>query len=611
MARPRTPKLGTKPKARPQPGTIVLEPPSGKDILNDLKSGLVPLLKLCFAFLKGTVKGTFRTLLADPSGPLQAGAEIGKDAVDSLLAFGKTRGERDSLGRRFWTLTANSLLEAISYLIDQHGDHLQISESDRFELQFDAQERLASDVVITRAVLSRPDQILRDISLESYLLRMFSTTFRTGEKKAPYFLSELYRAFDNAFWLTLQSDSGYYGLVTAHLNSPHAQWAKWATAEQEHRSRLRNLANQPVLGATFILRDIFIDLRAARWSDPAPTSKHGSFDIFLSTTALLDWAKRPPSINNDLVQFVSGGPGTGKSSLAYMVLSDLSDHDGVFPILIRLLDFKWDVAGFESALARYIEKHYPYLPYVPWGKETSEYFHKKSILLVFDGLDELTKALGTRGETQSRALVESFLEFAEQKSAELHKHSSCLRGIILGRTASVQELRQGKLEKFDRREIILLDLGPDPAKRQPWPAGCAISDPKNILRNDQRPTWWANYAIAAPDVSVLPEIYRDESLVELTREPLTLFLLAFSNYHDAKRRKNGPTANIAQVYRDIFIGVYERDVGRGAHAGQMALNFSEFFRATQVIGFSAWFSTERSTTRAQLTETIEKFVPKD
>jgi NACHT domain len=142
--------------------------------------------------------------------------------------------------------------------------------------------------------------------------------------------------------------------------------------------------------------------------------------------------------------FVSGGPGNGKSSLAYNTLARIADDQQIVPILIRLLDFKWDDAGLELALQQYMARHYPYLPDVPWAEGLADILSNKTILLILDGLDELSKALGPRGQTHARVLVAALKEFLDQRNPRAQLQNTVLKAIVLGRIAAIQELSAWK-----------------------------------------------------------------------------------------------------------------------------------------------------------------------
>ena len=108
-----------------------------------------------------------------------------------------------------------------------------------------------------------------------------------------------------------------------------------------------------------------------------------------------------------------------------------------------------------------------------------------------------------------------------------------------------------------------------------------------------------------------PQAFDATEVVELSSEPLTLFLLALAGYHKKEFYPDGANTSVSVIYREILLGLYKRDLERNAHSAQGELSFYEFFRALQVIGFASWFTTERSTTRKQLVAVLREYLPQD
>jgi hypothetical protein len=142
------------------------------------------------------------------------------------------------------------------------------------------------------------------------------------------------------------------------------------------------------------------------------------------------------------------------------------------------------------------------------------------------------------------------------------------------------------MEHREPQELILLGLNANPKDGLDGPP---FEDPDKLFELDQRNMWWRKYSDLTSSQSEFPRIFDQPGIAELSREPLTLFLLTSAGYHQRDPGVVVARPSISQIYRDVLRGLYDRDIERGTHAGQVQILFPEFFRALQVIGFAAWF----------------------
>jgi hypothetical protein len=601
MPRPAKPYLSN--KTNLADGKLVLEGPSVVDFGRDLQASLVPALELGFAVTSGAIKSTFAALLG--GGELTAPVEEIKSAVRALKEMSDNRGENDPLGRKLWQLISNSSVAALSTLFDRHVHLFSLFPGNLFIIEMELLEVTTTEIHIDQSFLSRPNSAIEALGLTTWLEATLQKHFNIERPTLTFLLEQFKSLFDIAVWDEYTRNQEYYRSLITALDSPFSHNLAWHAAMQEHQVRTFAACDSPVLDTPISLATIYIKLRAAVW--PKTQDKEtASYQVIDAHEALLSWARSVTPAEE--VRFVSGGPGSGKSSLATMLCGAIAKDFKFIPIYVRLLDFKWDQSGFESALSRYIERRHPYFPTTPWSREASKILAGKHFVLVFDGLDELSKALGPTGQSQGRALVQSIEQFVREINETVFHNSGRMRAIILGRTAAVQDATRGSLNRHNPGELHLLPLHALDLEQFRL-RDAHLSDSGGLGSIDQRMLWWTTYSHHTKSSSDFPETFNSPALMELSSEPLTLSLLAISGYHKQQRRDQ--VSSVAGVYREILILLYKRDLERRAHAGEMRLSFDEFFRALQVIGYSARFSTERSTTRDQIARVLHEQLNRD
>jgi predicted NACHT family NTPase len=100
-----------------------------------------------------------------------------------------------------------------------------------------------------------------------------------------------------------------------------------------------------------------------------------------------DWLKRG-STEGDAIRLITGGPGSGKSTFAKWLAAELSEKQRMRVLFIPLQRFRI-LASLKEAMASYLTetKRFQQNPLSQQGFANPS----DPLLLIFDGLDELTK----------------------------------------------------------------------------------------------------------------------------------------------------------------------------------------------------------------------------
>ncbi|PKR49753.1 pentapeptide repeat-containing protein, partial [Thalassospira marina] len=310
--------------------------------------------------------------------------------------------------------------------------------------------------------------------------------------------------------------------------------------------------------------------------------------------ALHDWLKG--DARKDAVRVIAGGPGCGKSSFARAFAHEVAQDSLKHRVALIRLQYTHLTGELDHDIAAYFHKFNslvspkgnPGLPESPleWRKEDAA-----PLLLIFDGLDELTADAGD-AETYARA----FLLSLDRMLSPLNRDGPAVRAVVLGRNiACEQAMKAANLPLPTMlnvapiapmtRQICLLGKAP-PKDRQD------LFDPNNLMQKDQRETYWQQWAQAwALDADNIPEPVTHKSMSALNLEPLLLHLLINSKYCGAEWQQAAANRNL--VYEDILEKIYERNKDKG-HFASHNISRKDFFDLMEVLGLAAWRGNGRT-----------------
>ena len=209
-------------------------------------------------------------------------------------------------------------------------------------------------------------------------------------------------------------------------------------------------------------------------------------------------------------------------------------------------------------------------------------------LLIFDGLDELTKPGEQADEVARDFLIELHRTIISLNTQQL----TCL-AIVTGRTVAIQKSRSA-IRQSGRQELHVMKFYYDERELSSY------DDESNRLKEDQRRVWWTKYAAAKGLNPEIPTRLLDKELEELSAEPLLNYLLVLSGFHEEQGQKE--RANRNTVYRRLLAGVHGRQYETGRFKATRGLSDDEFAQVMETVAVAAWYGDGRTATVAEIEE---------
>jgi hypothetical protein len=291
------------------------------------------------------------------------------------------------------------------------------------------------------------------------------------------------------------------------------------------------------------------------------------------------WLERPDDPDGR-VRLITGGPGSGKSSLmkALAMRTDTrragKEHwHVVFVPLHRGRDFHFSGKGLEEDIRTYLRTKSFAQSHDPFSDRTPV-----PLLLLFDGLDELVMPDGQQAVSQARDLVRDVVTLVNALSGRRR-----VRAVISGRNSVMQEVSKEGRSGNTVGRVHLFQVQP--------------------YNETQIKTANRKYSEAlgvAPEE--LPGIVTDARFSHLIREPL---LHAFSVMsHERLAKVDLAKANRAHVYDAMFGNMFDRETEKlpgGGYKPAHAVFCTEdaedpeddFFRAMEAIALASYRSDDR------------------
>ena len=496
--------------------------------------------------------------------------------------------ERPEVKEIAWFFILEALVNTVHQLVDENQWRLRRDLKDADKL-YDSADYVAfldgitgqlmdKEIIIGPAFLKDPKELEVLSDFKNYFkeaLLLFGLPLNEAEQishRLPtYFVFEV-----NNTW---RRNVAVYEELSKKLKTPFSEAVDKELQWQAYRTFLDKQIDLPVFEEAFGLRDIFIPLRAYYEDKEGKIGRYGHTEATLKSTkkravwieeSLNEWLAYKKT--KDEVKMISGGPGSGKSSLVKMwaaKVSQLPDWKVLF-IPLHLFDIHGNI--IES-----IGKYLVDTPSIPFKHNPLEGASgNDKFVIIFDGLDELVK----QGKTANDSANELIDALEKTCGRFNNSDTTILKILIAGRPISVQ-YADSQLRGSKQQVIYLLPYYLTEGEMISYP------DTNKILTTDQRQTWWKKYQeLQDWEGTAMPDELQSKTLDKLTCEPLLNYLIALSWSFEPE--KFGKNTNINDIYYILIKGVYKRDYEQGRNVNIGSLNEDEFFQILEEIAVCAW-----------------------
>lgn len=388
-----------------------------------------------------------------------------------------------------------------------------------------------------------------------------------------------------------RSNPSEYNAILQKTDTPFTIAATRELEWQRYYAFLEKQANESVFGESFGLKQIFIPLRGyfQKRVEEGKESSHRELENqkiekipFYVANELENWLNTTECKHT--IKFISGGPGSGKSSLAKIWSAEVAEKQAIRVLFVplHLFDLQGDII---EAIGKFVSQN-PDIAFTfnPLNKSES----KDKLLIVFDGLDELSQ----QGRYATE-IASNFIATLSQQSNLLNRDNDIkVLFLITGRELAIQS----NTAQF-RLHNQIIHLLPYYIKNTYY------FDEKyhGFLEKDQRDEWWKNYAeLKNKSYDKLPNELKLERLDEITAQPLLNYLVALS-LERGKIKFNRDT-NLNDVYKDLIEGVHERAYEARQFKQIEGLPLKDFRRILEEIAISAWHGGDTRTTSVKKIE---------
>lgn len=302
-----------------------------------------------------------------------------------------------------------------------------------------------------------------------------------------------------------------------------------------------------------------------------------------------DWLESEVSAN---IKVIAGGPGSGKSSFSKAFSKEVLQKSRFRVVYVQLQHMTL-TNDLWSDIERYLKrrdvldiKGSPGLSGNPfqWCADES-----RELLLVFDGLDELTHK-----DEESKKLSRQFIFLVKNLLIERNAGGMFVKALILGRNAACSDA----IAEADLPSETLLNVAPlcpvDIEVLSVDRFNATFFDPENVAADDQRPDYWNRWrrACRQKEASV-PQALTSESGNQLTHEPLLLHLLIVSGY--LEESDDVRKLDSSEIFGSLFEKIHARNKGKNLISAK-GLESEDFFILLESLGLTAWHGSGRTGT---------------
>jgi uncharacterized protein YjbI with pentapeptide repeats len=505
------------------------------------------------------------------------------DGVDALSALGLKAGA----GEIGWLLVYRSLLLAIKKLVDERTELLPEAFKPK-DLKTAIDRALEnSSLSIDSSFFAHPGRadVVKSIqsSFTEWLIASGVTAIdaQAISQRLPIYFAEAL----HIEWGDRPQD---YGVLKEKLDTPFTQANDRAQAWLRYSIWLQKQVEEPLFLEAFSLKQVFVPLRAYYQRKVKKTGEIGSKQRDLEDrldghrqmervvvdleSELFTWLEKPK--RDDAIRLISGGPGSGKSSLTKIFAAKLAEQGAISTLFIPLHHFEPSDDLIE-AVGKFVRLD-GFFTFNPLETE----YRGDRLLIIFDGLDELAM----QGKVGAKT-AQDFVREVQRKVDRLNQQTVCVQVLIGGRELVVQAN-----EVDFRKEGQVLHVLPYLV-----PQDNQYVDPEQRLDQDQRQLWWHLYGQASGEgYTGLPLQLDRDNLNEITAQPLLNYLVALS-FRRGQVDFSEET-NLNAVYDDLLKSVYNRGWDRNQHTAIHGIEEKDFVRILEEIALASWHGNGRTTT---------------
>ncbi|UNU24312.1 pentapeptide repeat-containing protein [Microcoleus vaginatus] len=392
-----------------------------------------------------------------------------------------------------------------------------------------------------------------------------------------------------------------YAVLQEKLDTPFTQANERLQAWLRYSTWLQKQVEEPMFGEAFSLKQVFVPLRAyynrkvEKQKDEDLEERIGSSRQFERVVVELeaeleDWLSKAK--RDDAIRLISGGPGSGKSSLTKMFAAKVAEKGNIRVLFIPLHHFE-PSDDLIDAVGKFV-KFDRILPDNPLDAEHRE----ERLLIIFDGLDELAM----QGKIAEKT-AQDFVGEVQRKVERFNQHKTCVQVLISGREVVVQA-NEPAFRKEGQIFYVLPYFLPEHDRKQHY------VDTKKLLQQDQRQLWWQRYGKpSGSGYTGLPPELNQGNLTEITAQPLLNYLVALSLKRGAL--KFSEETNLNAVYADLLKAIYERGWAADQHVAIKGIEEKDFVRLLEEIALASWHGNGRTTTVKEIESHCDKSRMKD
>ena len=428
-------------------------------------------------------------------------------------------------------------------------------------------------------------------------------------------MAKFFRAcFLAAISAQLQLYKDKYQPLLDRLNPPLSEPLKAEMQWADYRQYLLADLSRPLFEESFPLEEVHIPLRCLvtypneqkdehKHVDPEPahptSSKKYDHHIEDLETHLCSWINKHKTAFNpsDAIRMIEGGPGAGKSSSMKRLACQLLLSDPTLCVLlVPLHHYQFDddlIDGINHFCQNPSLKGDSPRPELPAGLLDRKTGHERILLLIFDGLDELSKQ-GTVGLDVAHSLVSQVHTYIDHHCQPDKKR---ILALFSGRPISISHA-----SRQTTKPTHLISLLPFHFKKEVnW------QDPHQLAKLDQRQLWWRKYGAAKglPFTCMPGQLQNlceeQPAIQEVTEQPLTNYLLALTYLrhqpHSPTNATHESTATLDfsqqitlnDIYQDLLENIWQRPWGNdGTHPSARAMTQEEFNWILENVAIVAW-----------------------